>query len=91
MKVILTGESRGCENGDPEGCFELAGLSMPRKGEPAEPTYVLLERSCEGDFGPGCASLGRVHLQRKTSFDDEIAANLRSKRSSLRSLMSAMS
>ena len=65
---------RGCENGDPEGCFELAGLSMPRKGEPAEPTYVLLERSCEGDFGPGCASLGRVHLQRKTSFDDEIAA-----------------
>jgi TPR repeat protein len=66
--------SRGCENGDPEGCFELASLSLPRKGEPPEPAYVLLERSCAGEFGPGCAQLGEVHLDRKTSFDDEIAA-----------------
>jgi hypothetical protein len=35
---------------------------------------VLLERSCAGEHGPGCASLGQVHLDRDTSFDDEIAA-----------------
>jgi TPR repeat protein len=67
--------SQGCEFGDPEGCFGLAQLDMPKKEDPSEPVYVLLERSCEGDFGTGCAELGRIHLARKTSFDDELAAD----------------
>jgi TPR repeat protein len=65
---------RGCDQGDPVGCFWLAEQSLPRSGEPPEPTYLLLERSCAGEYGPGCAALGKVHLDRDTSFDDEIAA-----------------
>ncbi|MEZ4239555.1 MAG: hypothetical protein R3F59_26040 [Myxococcota bacterium] len=65
---------RGCDNGDPEGCFWLAEESLPRKGEPPEPTYLLLERSCDGEYGAGCAELASVHIERRTSFDDEIAA-----------------
>jgi TPR repeat protein len=65
---------RGCDGGDAEGCFHLGAAGLPRKGDPPEPAYLLLERSCEGDYGTACAALGRVHLQRKTSFDDEIAA-----------------
>lgn len=66
--------ARGCDNGDPEGCFWLAEDTLPKSGEPPEPTYVLLDRSCEGEYGPGCAELADVHLERRTSFDDEIAA-----------------
>jgi TPR repeat protein len=66
--------TRGCDNGDPEGCFWLAEPDIPVSGEPPEPTYLLLDRSCEGEYGEGCASLATVHLDRKTSFDDEIAA-----------------
>ncbi len=65
---------RGCDNGDPEGCYWLAERSLPKKGEPSEDTYLLLETACEGDYGDGCASLARVHLDRRTSFDDEIAS-----------------
>ncbi len=68
--------TRGCENGDPAGCYWLGMAEVPRKGDPPEPAYLLLERSCDGEYGEGCAELGRVHLQRKTSFDDEIAAGL---------------
>lgn len=66
--------SRGCENGDAQGCFWLAKRSLPRKGQPDEQTYLLLEQSCEGNYGDGCAALARVHLDRGTNFDDEIAA-----------------
>jgi TPR repeat protein len=66
--------SRGCDEGDPEGCYRLAEPTLPRKGEPAEPQYVLLSRSCEGEFGEGCARLAKVHLDRETSFDEELAA-----------------
>ena len=52
----------------------LAEPDLPRKGEPPEAAYVLLERSCEGDFGQGCADLASVHIDRRSSFDDEIAA-----------------
>jgi hypothetical protein len=45
-----------------------------RKGDPPEPAYLLLEQSCDGEYGDACAELGRIHLQRRTSFDDEIAA-----------------
>ncbi len=65
---------RSCTNGDPEGCFWLAEETLPRSGEPDEPTYLLLDQSCEGEYGDGCARLAEVHLDRKTSFDDEIAA-----------------
>jgi len=65
---------RGCDNGDPEGCYWLAEDQLPKKGEPPEPAYLLLERSCEGSYGDGCAALAQVHLDRDTSFDDEIAA-----------------
>ncbi|MEQ1571671.1 MAG: tetratricopeptide repeat protein, partial [Myxococcota bacterium] len=65
---------RGCDNGDPEGCFLLAEDALPKAGQPDEPTYLLLERSCEGEFGPGCAELATVHLGRETNFDEEIAA-----------------
>jgi TPR repeat protein len=67
--------TQGCENGDAEGCYWLAEEGLVRREEPAESTYMLLERSCEGDFGQGCADLADVHLRRATSFDDEIAAN----------------
>jgi len=66
--------TRGCESGDAEGCYWLAEPELPRKAEPPEPAYVLLERSCEGDFGQGCADLADVHIYRKDSFNDEIAA-----------------
>ncbi len=66
--------TRGCDNGDPEGCFWLAEDDLPRKGEPTEDVYVLLDRSCEGEYGEGCDRLAQVHLDRKTSFDNEIAA-----------------
>ena len=66
--------SRGCDAGDPEGCFWLAETTLPKKGEPDEPTYMLLEQSCTGEHGPGCAALAAVHLERKTAFDEEIAA-----------------
>lgn len=66
--------SRGCENGDPEGCYWLAEDDLPRKGDPSDETYKLLDLSCEGEFGLGCATLAEVHLDRKSSFDDEIAA-----------------
>lgn len=65
---------RGCDNGDPEGCYWLAEDDVPRNGEPAEAAYLLLDQSCEGEFGLGCAELADVHLDRRTSFDDEIAA-----------------
>ena len=65
---------QGCDNGDAEGCYWLAEEGFVRQEEPSEATYVLLERSCEGDFGQGCADLADVHLRRATSFDDEIAA-----------------
>ena len=65
---------RGCDNGDPEGCYWLAADDVPRNGEPPEAAYLLLDRSCTGNFGLGCAELADVHLDRKTSFDDEIAA-----------------
>ncbi|MFT5454958.1 MAG: TPR repeat protein [Myxococcota bacterium] len=65
---------RGCESGDPEGCFWLAEHTLPKKGEPDEDTYLLLEQSCEGEHGAGCAALADVHLDRGTSFDEEIAA-----------------
>lgn len=67
---------RGCEHGDAEGCYWLGMKDVPRKEEPPEPAYLLLERSCEGEYGAACAELGDVHLRRKTSFDDELAANL---------------
>jgi TPR repeat protein len=66
--------SRGCENGDAEGCYWLAADDLPKRGEPPEAAYIMLERSCEGGFGDGCAELASVHLERRTSFDDEIAA-----------------
>lgn len=66
---------RGCENADAEGCFWLAWDDVPRRGDPSEPTYLLLERSCDGEFGRACATLGRVHMQRRTNFDFEIAAS----------------
>ncbi len=66
--------TRGCDNGDPQGCYWLAEEEIPVSGEPPEPTYLLLDRSCEGDYGEGCAALATVHLDRRTSFDDEIAA-----------------
>ena len=65
---------RGCDNGDPEGCYWLAEDQVPKRGEPPEPAYLLLDRSCEGEYGLGCAVLADVHLDRGTSFDDEIAA-----------------
>ena len=65
---------RGCDNGDAGGCYWLASPDVVRNEDPPEPAYVLLEQSCEGDFGLGCATLARVHLDRKTSFDDELAA-----------------
>ena len=66
--------SRGCDGGDPEGCFWLAEQTLPSRGEPDEDTYILLEQSCVGEHGPGCAALADVHLERKTAFDQEIAA-----------------
>ncbi|NOY25408.1 MAG: sel1 repeat family protein, partial [Oligoflexia bacterium] len=66
--------TQACDNDDPEGCYWLAEDDIPRKGEPPEAAYLLLAQSCEGDYGPGCAELADVHLDRKTSFDDEIAA-----------------
>ena len=65
---------RGCENGDAEGCYWLGMRDVPKKEEPPEPAYLLLERSCDGEYGPACAELGEIHLRRKTSFDDELAA-----------------
>jgi len=66
--------TRGCDNGDAEGCYWLAADDVPKNEDPAEPAYLLLEQSCDGQFGLGCATLAKVHLNRKTSFDDEIAA-----------------
>jgi hypothetical protein len=66
--------TRGCDNGDAEGCYWLAEPDIERKVDPPEPAYVLLEQSCGGSYGPGCATLAEVHLDRKTSFDDELAA-----------------
>ncbi len=66
--------SRGCDNGDPEGCYWLAADQLEPREPPEESTYLLLEQSCDGDYGDGCAALADVHLDRKTSFDDEIAA-----------------
>jgi TPR repeat protein len=66
--------ARGCDEGDPEGCFELAEPQLPPRGEPPEAAYVLLSRSCDGDFGEACARLADVHLDRDTSFDEEVAA-----------------
>ena len=66
--------TRGCDNGDAEGCYWLAEPELARKEDPPEPAYLLLEQSCEGSFGLGCATLARVHLDRKSSFDDELAA-----------------
>lgn len=66
--------SQGCEQGDPEGCYLLAARELPRRGEPTESSYNLLDRSCEGEYGVGCARLAQVHLDRKSNADDEIAA-----------------
>lgn len=66
--------TRACDQGDAEGCYWLAADEVPKKGDPPEPAYLLLEESCEGDYGLGCATLADVHLGRQTSFDDEIAA-----------------
>ena len=65
---------RGCDNGDPEGCYWLAERRIAPPQPPSEEAYLLLERSCEGQHGDGCAALAQVHLDRATSFDDEIAA-----------------
>lgn len=65
---------RGCNEGDPEACFRLAEPDLPKRGDPAEPVYVLLSQSCDGEFGEGCARLAGVHLDRQTSFDEERAA-----------------
>lgn len=65
---------RACDNGDAEGCYWVAEPVLPRRGEPDETSYLLLDQSCRGEFGPGCARLGDVHIDRRTSFDDEIAA-----------------
>jgi TPR repeat protein len=65
---------KGCENGNAEGCYWLAADDVPRHGDPPENAYLLLKRSCDGDYGEACAVLGRIHLERHTSFDDEIAA-----------------
>lgn len=65
---------RACDSGDAEGCYWLAEPDLPRRGEPAESDYLLLGQSCQGEYGPGCARLAQVHLDRRTSFDDEIAA-----------------
>jgi uncharacterized protein len=65
---------RGCDNGDPDGCFWLAEKDLPRSGEPHEVSYLLLDKACGVEHAPGCARLAQVHLDRKTSFDDEIAA-----------------
>lgn len=67
---------QGCDNGDAEGCYWLGKRDMPKKEEPAEPAYILMERACQGEYGPACAELGDVHLRRKTSFDDELAASM---------------
>lgn len=66
---------RGCENGDAAGCYWLAERDLPKKGDPPEPAYVLLDRSCADDHGLACAALAQVHLERDTNFDDEIAAD----------------
>lgn len=71
---VLSYLEKGCNSGDPEGCFWLAEYDLPRKGEPAEDAYLLLDQSCDGEYGPGCARLAGVHIDRKSSFDDEIAA-----------------
>ena len=73
-KTPATYWQQGCDGGDPEGCYDLALTDMPKRGEPSEASYLLLERSCSGDYGEGCADLAQVHLDRDTSFDDEIAA-----------------
>lgn len=65
---------QGCDNGDAEGCYWLASRDIPKKGEPSEATYLLLERGCEGDNGAACAALAQIHLERESNFDDEIAA-----------------
>jgi TPR repeat protein len=65
---------RGCENADAEGCYWLASSDVPKRGDPPESAYLLLKRSCDGEYAKACAELGRIHLQRDTSFDFEIAA-----------------
>lgn len=65
---------RACSLEDPAGCYWLAELELPRKGEPPEAAYLLLERSCEGPYARACAELADIHLARRTAFDDEIAA-----------------
>ncbi len=65
---------RGCDRGDAEGCFGLAEQTWPDADVPDESTYLLLDRSCEGGSGAGCNRLAEVHMDRDTSFDDEIAA-----------------
>jgi uncharacterized protein len=66
--------TEGCDGGDAEGCYDLARSDLPKRGEPSEASYLLLERACTGEYGVACADLGQVHLDRDTSFDDEIAA-----------------
>jgi TPR repeat protein len=65
---------RGCDNGDAQGCYWLAERRIQPDTPPDESAYLLLERSCEGEHGDGCAALAQVHLDRGTNFDDEIAA-----------------
>lgn len=65
---------RGCDNGDPQGCYWLAERAMVPRTPPSEEAYLLLERACGGQHGDGCAALAQVHLDRATNFDDEIAA-----------------
>ena len=64
----------GCDQGDADGCFWLAEQDLPKRGEPTEATYGLLDRACDGEHGPGCARLAKVHLDRRSNADDEIAA-----------------
>ena len=66
---------QGCENGSAEGCYWLAEADLPKKGDPPEPAYLLLEQACEGDYGTGCADLAHIHRQRNSNFDDELAAD----------------
>lgn len=74
QQTALSYLQRACDNGDAEGCYWVAEPDLPRRGEPDEASYLLLDQSCRGEFGVGCARLADVHIDRRTSFDDEIAA-----------------
>ena len=51
------------------GVFHLAEHELPRRGEPRESAYLLLDRSCDGEYGPGCAPVGprSISIARRVS------------------------